>query len=124
MTPLPAEQKPHGPPFTVERYGSFGQTVIAERDWLLEEVERLKSDSARYQWLRSHIAATIIKRFNPEETDWRPEKMDVLVDSRLHLKRPAADVPAPPCTWRTGCRDAERCKAAGCCQQILECEAP
>lgn len=40
---LPAEQKPHGPPFTVERYGTFGQSVIAERDWLLEEVERLRA---------------------------------------------------------------------------------
>jgi hypothetical protein len=40
--PLPAGEHPHGPPFTVERYGTFGQSVIAERDWLLEEVERLR----------------------------------------------------------------------------------
>lgn len=37
---------PHGPPFTVERYGTFGQSVIAERDWLLEEVERLRREVA------------------------------------------------------------------------------
>jgi hypothetical protein len=40
---LPAEERPHGPPFTVERYGTFGQSVIAERDWLLEECERLRN---------------------------------------------------------------------------------
>jgi hypothetical protein len=41
---MTAEDVPKGPPFTVERYGSFGQSVIAERDWLLEEVERLKEE--------------------------------------------------------------------------------
>jgi hypothetical protein len=41
--PMTAGEHPHGPPFTVERYGSFGQSVIAERDWLLEEVERLRN---------------------------------------------------------------------------------
>lgn len=37
-----AADVPRGPPFTVERYGTFGQSVIAERDWLLEEVEQLR----------------------------------------------------------------------------------
>jgi hypothetical protein len=49
-------------------------------------------DAERYRWLRSHISRTIIQRFNSDERDWRPEKMDVLVDSRLHLNRPAEPV--------------------------------
>jgi hypothetical protein len=48
---MTAEERPHGPPFTVERYGTFGQSVIAERDWLLEEVERLRVDVAHYKQL-------------------------------------------------------------------------
>lgn len=31
---LSPEQKASGPPFTVDRYGSFGECIIAERDWL------------------------------------------------------------------------------------------
>lgn len=45
-----------------------------------------KQDAERYRWLRSHIAATIVRRFDAECLDWRPEKMDELIDGRLALK--------------------------------------
>lgn len=36
-----------GPPFTVQRYGSFGETITAENSWLRAEVERLHDDNVR-----------------------------------------------------------------------------
>ena len=36
----------HGPPFTVPRYGSLAASIIAERDRLRAEVERLQAANA------------------------------------------------------------------------------
>lgn len=33
-----------GPPFTVERYGSLGESIIAERDWLQVELTQLRGN--------------------------------------------------------------------------------
>jgi len=38
-----------GPPFTVERYGSLGESIIAERDWLQQEIERLTRERDEYK---------------------------------------------------------------------------
>lgn len=40
-------------------------------------------DAARYRWLRSHIAPTIIKRINAEQIDQRPEALDAVIDCRM-----------------------------------------
>lgn len=40
------EDTPTGPPFTVERYGSLGESIMGERDWLRLEVERLNRKCA------------------------------------------------------------------------------
>lgn len=48
-------QKPSGPPFTVDRYGSFAATVIAERDYykarcaVVEEALRAIADKIPHQ---------------------------------------------------------------------------
>lgn len=34
---------------------------------------------------------------------------------------PQPQVPASMCVWRSGCRNPEKCLAAGCCQRIEEC---
>lgn len=62
--------------------------ALMQLQGLKEESERLTAEAIRYRWLRSHLAGTIVQRFNPQEMDWRPEKMDALVDSRLHLVPP------------------------------------
>jgi hypothetical protein len=56
-------EHPRGPPFTVERYGTFGQSVIAERDWLQGEVTRLKQawDASFAQAMENGTRASIYR---------------------------------------------------------------
>lgn len=63
----------------------------------LNELDRLYStqppspDATRYQWLRSHIAPSIISRIlgtvNDETRDSRPEALDALIDKRLGITK-------------------------------------
>jgi hypothetical protein len=57
-----------------------------EYDRQAKEIEQLRTDAARYRWLRDHIAQTIIGRVRREGESLT---MDELIDKRM---RPAADV--------------------------------
>lgn len=45
----------NGPPFTVDRYGSLGECVTAERDWLAKENEQLHLDLAQHAGNASEV---------------------------------------------------------------------
>lgn len=48
-----------GPPFTVDRYGSFAEAVIAHRDWLSREIEELRRDNVRWENAHKILLAEI-----------------------------------------------------------------
>jgi hypothetical protein len=49
----------------------------------LETMAALSKDAERYRWLRRRIPNTIIIRIDHECEDYRPEKLDELVDARM-----------------------------------------
>lgn len=48
IDPVPSKDV-SGPPFTVDRYGSFADAVIAHRDWLSREIEELRRENVRWE---------------------------------------------------------------------------
>jgi hypothetical protein len=87
---MTAEERPHGPPFTVERYGTFGQSVIAERDWLRERVLALEQLGRNYyedMWGGSCSDEQLEKWINEELEELRRRRAADVSDNPTGEKR-------------------------------------
>ena len=73
--------------------------------------ERLQSDAARYRWLKSRIAPSIIARIDKHADGWPPENLDKLIDAYLQH---------PDVTERA-CKGGGKCPEPMWCGQENEC---
>lgn len=96
-----------------------------------EDIEAMRRDAARYEWLREsfgqilihHDGRAITRIDQTGKTPFDPATLDRAIDSALdledELEQAGSTEKSICCVWRSGCKEPERCKTLGhCCAEL------